>query len=173
MKRSKSPVVTELEYIEPSCTVFESGSTTIISSGAEGERALDGLRHVDLVRPLLRPDRIAVQCVHDGIAAVLVLAVAGGQEDDRRRGRRRRPPDCPPATLPWTLMCSTVTGFAPATTGGISVCTCAKLRPAVANASGIRTANPHKRFGFIVTMSPNRLDPPQSTASPVRGSDRC
>ena len=32
MKRSKSPVVTELEYIEPLCPVFESGSTTIIST---------------------------------------------------------------------------------------------------------------------------------------------
>ena len=31
MNRSKSPVVTELEYIEPLCAVFESGSTTIIS----------------------------------------------------------------------------------------------------------------------------------------------
>ena len=31
MKSSKSPVVTELEYIEPLCSVFESGSTTIIS----------------------------------------------------------------------------------------------------------------------------------------------
>ena len=31
MKVSKSPVVTELEYIEPLCTVFESGSTTISS----------------------------------------------------------------------------------------------------------------------------------------------
>ena len=31
MKFSKSPVVTELEYIEPLCTVFESGNTTIIS----------------------------------------------------------------------------------------------------------------------------------------------
>jgi hypothetical protein len=30
-KRSKSPVVIELEYIEPLCTVFESGITTIIS----------------------------------------------------------------------------------------------------------------------------------------------
>ena len=31
MNRSKSPVVTELEYMEPLCAVFESGSTTIIS----------------------------------------------------------------------------------------------------------------------------------------------
>ena len=31
MNRSKSPVVTELEYIEPLWSVFESGSTTIIS----------------------------------------------------------------------------------------------------------------------------------------------
>lgn len=31
MNNSKSPVVTELEYIEPLCLVFESGSTTIIS----------------------------------------------------------------------------------------------------------------------------------------------
>jgi hypothetical protein len=30
-KRSKSPVVTELEYIDPLWSVFESGSTTIIS----------------------------------------------------------------------------------------------------------------------------------------------
>ncbi len=29
--RSKSPVVGELEYIEPLCAVFESGRTTIIS----------------------------------------------------------------------------------------------------------------------------------------------
>jgi hypothetical protein len=28
---SKSPVVTELEYIEPLCSVFASGRTTIIS----------------------------------------------------------------------------------------------------------------------------------------------
>ena len=31
MKFSKSPVVTELEYIDPLCTVLESGRTTIIS----------------------------------------------------------------------------------------------------------------------------------------------
>jgi hypothetical protein len=31
MKFSKSPVVTELEYIDPLWTVFESGNTTITS----------------------------------------------------------------------------------------------------------------------------------------------
>ena len=31
MNCSKSPVVAELEYIEPLCTVFESGNTTIMS----------------------------------------------------------------------------------------------------------------------------------------------
>ena len=31
MKFSKSPVVIDEEYIEPLCTVLESGSTTIIS----------------------------------------------------------------------------------------------------------------------------------------------
>ena len=37
MKFSKSPVVTELEYIEPLCTVFESGRTTIISLAPEAK----------------------------------------------------------------------------------------------------------------------------------------
>ena len=82
MKCSKSPVVTELEYIEPLCTVFESGSTTIISLRALGEGAFDGLRDVDFVRPLLGADGVAVQRVDDGIAAVLVLRVARRQEDE-------------------------------------------------------------------------------------------
>ena len=44
MKFSKSPVVTELEYIEPLCTVFESGNTTIISlrSGANAPSIVCG-----------------------------------------------------------------------------------------------------------------------------------
>ena len=79
---SKSPVVTELEYIEPLCMVFESGSTTIISLRALGKGALDRLRHVDLLGPLLGADGVAVQGVDNRIAALLLGLVARGQEDD-------------------------------------------------------------------------------------------
>ena len=50
--------------------------------GALRECAFDGLRHVDLVRPLLGADGVAVQRVDDGIAAVSCPGVAGRQEDD-------------------------------------------------------------------------------------------
>ena len=82
MKVSKSPVVTELEYIEPLCTVFESGSTTIISCTPLGEGAFDGLRHVDFLRPLFRADRIPVQRVDDRIASRAILVVARREKDD-------------------------------------------------------------------------------------------
>ena len=46
------------------------------------ESPFDGLRHVDLVSPLLRADRVTVQRINHRIAALLVLLVAGRQEDN-------------------------------------------------------------------------------------------
>ena len=50
--------------------------------GALGERALDGLGHMNFVAPLFGSDGIAVQGIHHGIAARLVGGVAGRQEDE-------------------------------------------------------------------------------------------
>ena len=50
---------------------------------ALGKRPLDRLRHVDLLRPLLRTNRVAMQRVDDGIAARAVLVVARRQKHDR------------------------------------------------------------------------------------------
>ena len=49
---------------------------------ALGECPFDRLRHVDLLRPLLRADRVAVQRVDDRVAAGAVLVIARRQEDD-------------------------------------------------------------------------------------------
>ena len=49
---------------------------------ALGERAFDGLRHVDLVGPLLGADRVAVQRVDDRVAARRVRRIARRQKDD-------------------------------------------------------------------------------------------
>ena len=46
------------------------------------ECALDGLRHVDLVRPLLGADRITVQRIDHRVAPGLLSGIAGRQEDD-------------------------------------------------------------------------------------------
>ena len=66
MNVSKSPVVTELEYIEPLCTVFESGSTTIISFAPWAKAPSMVCGHVDLVAPLLRADGIPMQGIDHG-----------------------------------------------------------------------------------------------------------
>jgi hypothetical protein len=47
-----------------------------------GESGFNGLWHMDLVGPLFRADGIPVQCVHDGIAAMLVFLVAGRQKHE-------------------------------------------------------------------------------------------
>ena len=62
--------------------VLESGRTTIISCEPLRERAFDGLRDVDLMRPLLGADGVTVQRVDHGIATLLVFLVAGRQKDD-------------------------------------------------------------------------------------------
>ena len=62
--------------------VLESGRTTIISCEPLRERTFDGLRNVDLMRPLFGADGVPVQRVDHGIAALLVFLVAGRQEDD-------------------------------------------------------------------------------------------
>ena len=49
--------------------------------GPEREGAFDGLRHMNLVRPLLCADKESVQCVNDGIAASLADGVAGRKKD--------------------------------------------------------------------------------------------
>ena len=82
MNSSKSPVVTEFEYIEPLCTVFESGRTTIISLAPWANRTLDRLGDIDIVGPLLSAYRIAMQCVHDRIMPGLFLAIAGRKEHE-------------------------------------------------------------------------------------------
>ena len=46
------------------------------------KRAFDGLRHMDFVRPLFGSDGIAVQGVHDRVAARLVMRVARRQEHE-------------------------------------------------------------------------------------------
>ena len=79
---SKSPVVTELEYMEPLWTVLESGSTTIISCAPLRERALDHLRSMDLLRPLLGADAVAVESVDDRVPLLLIRGVPGRQIDD-------------------------------------------------------------------------------------------
>ena len=47
-----------------------------------GERALDRLRHVNFPRPLLGADRVAVEGVHDRIAAVALGSVTRRQDDE-------------------------------------------------------------------------------------------
>src|SRR5437016_4411074 len=81
MNASKSPVVTELEYIDPLCTVLESGRTTIISR-TPCECAPDRLRHMNFLRPLRGADGIPVQSIDDRIATGLRSGVAGRQEDN-------------------------------------------------------------------------------------------
>ena len=49
MKFSKSPVVTELEYMEPLCTGLRIGQHDDHLLRALRESAFDGLRHVDLL----------------------------------------------------------------------------------------------------------------------------
>ena len=48
--RSKSPVVTELEYIEPLCAVFESGKTTVEGTSRGAALVFEG----DALRRLSR-----------------------------------------------------------------------------------------------------------------------
>ena len=47
------------------------------------EGALDGLRHVDLVGPLLGANRVAVQRVDHRVAARVLFGIAGRQKDNR------------------------------------------------------------------------------------------
>jgi hypothetical protein len=74
--------VTELEYMEPLCTVFESGSTTIMSLApcAKAPSIVCGtwisFDHCSAA------DRVAVQGVDDRIAPGLLAVVAGWQKDD-------------------------------------------------------------------------------------------
>ena len=49
---------------------------------AQRERAFDGLRYMNLVRPLLGADGVAVQRVDHRIAALLVFLVAGRKKND-------------------------------------------------------------------------------------------
>jgi hypothetical protein len=64
---SKSPVVTELEYMEPLCNVFESGSTTIISFApwAKAASMVCGTPAmlVFLVAGRQKHEHVAVNCV--------------------------------------------------------------------------------------------------------------
>src|SRR5215471_16498437 len=72
MNCSKSPVVTELEYMEPLCSVFESGSTTIIS--------FDRLRHMDFMGPLFGTDGETVQSIDHRIAPGLFQGITWRKE---------------------------------------------------------------------------------------------
>src|ERR1035438_2183751 len=80
--------------------------------GAPGESAFDGLRHVDFVGPLLGADGVTMQ----------VFLVTRRQENDDVAvdGVALQVPS---RAAPWILMCSTVSGLAPGTTGGTCVCT--------------------------------------------------
>ena len=49
---------------------------------APRKSAFDCLRNVDFLRPLLRPDRITMERIDDGIAAALLSGVAGRQKYD-------------------------------------------------------------------------------------------
>ena len=82
MNFSKSPVVTELEYIEPLCARLRVGQHDDHLARARGERALDGLRHVDLLRPLFGADRVAVQRVDDRVAPRPGFGVARRQKHE-------------------------------------------------------------------------------------------
>ena len=48
--------------------------------GTLGRSAFNRLRHMDFVGPLLRADRITVQRIHHGVAAILGLRVTGRQK---------------------------------------------------------------------------------------------
>src|SRR5258707_15607193 len=62
----------------------------------------------------------------------------------------------PSRAAPWTLMCSTVTGFAPGTTSGTLVCTWAMSHDPEATADVIAQAI-NSLFGFICTLLRIRL----------------
>jgi hypothetical protein len=49
--------------------------------GAESECTFNGLRHVDLLRPLFCANRIAVKRVYDRIATAPVACITGRQKD--------------------------------------------------------------------------------------------
>ena len=45
------------------------------------ERSLQRLRHMDLMRPLLGSNGVAMQRIHHGIAAMRILCIAGRKKD--------------------------------------------------------------------------------------------
>lgn len=77
MNCSKFPVVTELEYMEPLCTVFEIRKHDDHLLSALGESPFDGLRHMNFVGPLLCSDGITVERIDNWVAAGFLLEIAG------------------------------------------------------------------------------------------------